>query len=282
MKRKWIYILYTVIIMLLFSSCSGEKAEVPEKLSVTASFYAMYDFARLIGGEKAEVYNLTEGGGEPHEFEPSAADIVRIENSDIFIYSSEDMESWSSKIVSSIKNDVIIVRAADGTSEDDTADPHVWLDPNNAYIQMENICSAFCRADSENADYYRANLAVCKEKAEMIDKRFRENVPKGKKIIVSHEAYGYLCSAYEMEQTALSGMTDESEASPARIAKVIEFAKENNIKYVYAESNESLKVMQTVADGAGAEVLLLSPFENETDGRGYFEVMESNLDALLK
>lgn len=280
MKKNWIYIM--VIAMLFLSSCQGDTAQTPGKLSVTASFYAMYDFARLIGGDKAEVYNLTEGGGEPHEFEPSAADIVRIENSDIFIYSSENMESWSSKIASSIKNDVIIVRAADGTAESSEGDPHVWLDPKNAYIQMENICSAFCRADSANADYYRANLAVCREKTDALDKRFSESLPKGRKIIVSHEAYGYLCSAYEIEQTALSGMTDEGEASPAKIARVIEFAKENGIKYVYAESGESSKVMQTVADGAGAEVLFLSPFESEPAGRGYFEVMEDNLAALIK
>jgi len=277
--KKIRYIICMAVILIMMPSCSEKTAE-NEKLSVTASFYAMYDFANLIGGDKAEVYNLTEGGGEPHDFEPSAADIVRIENSDIFIYSSEDMESWSEKVISSVKSDVLIVKAAGGIEEN--TDPHVWLDPNNACIQMENICNAFCSADRGNEEYYRANLNECKKKLAELDKKYKESIPENKKIVVSHEAYGYLCSAYNMEQIALNGMSDEAEASPSRIAEVIEFVKDNGIKYIYAENMGSDKIMQTVAEGSGAQVLVLSPFEGETDGRNYFEVMYDNLAALIK
>ncbi len=280
-------LIYIIMASLFLTSCSADKntdksleGEDNGKLMVTASFYAMYDFARLIGGDKAEVYNLTEASGEPHEFEPSAADVVKIENSDIFIYSSDNMEGWAEKVIGSVKNDVLVVRAEDGVSINENADPHVWLDPKNAYIQMENICEAFCKKDSANAEYYRANLAGCKSKIDEIDRMYRENIPEGKQIIVSHEAYGYLCNAYGIKQIPLNGMTDETEASPAKIAEIIEFAKNNGIKYVYAENTGSDKTVRTAAEGAGAEVLVLSPFEGETNGRNYFEVMKDNLDAL--
>ncbi|MCH5185525.1 MAG: zinc ABC transporter substrate-binding protein [Oscillospiraceae bacterium] len=283
MKKFFVSIVLLIMTPFLLTSCFG--TDIPDtagdKLTVTASFYAMYDFARLIGGDKAEVYNLSEDGGEPHEFEPSAADMVKTEKSDIFIYNSDTMEGWVGKIIGSMGNNVTVIKASEGMETGDN-DPHVWLDPKNAYTQMEKICDAFCEKDSANADYYRENLRICREKTEQLDRDYAESGLAGKKIIVSHEAYGYLCRAYGIEQMGLNGINDESEASPARIAEIIEFMKANGIKYVYAENTESDKIVRTVAEGAGAEVLVLSPFESETGGRNYFEVMRDNLDALVK
>lgn len=276
-------ILAAVMSLILLSSCSFGKdnTDMPDdKISVVTSFYAMYDFARLIGGDKVEIYNLSSG--EPHDFELSAADIVKIEKSDVFIYNGNNMENWTDKIISTVSGDVLFVETSQGTDILENSDPHTWLDPENAYIQMENICSAFCEKDSKNAEYYKSNLAECKNKIDALDKRYTETAEEGRVLIVSHEAYGYLCDAYGMTQMPLSGLFDEGEASPAKIAEVIEFIKANNIKYIYAENNGNDKTMQIIADDTGAEVLVLSPFESDAEDRTYFEVMQENLEAVSK
>jgi len=279
--RRITAVIMMVILMISGCSLKEEDSQSGGKLSVVTSFYAMYDFAKLIGGDKADVYNLSSGGEEPHDFEPSAADIVKIEKSDLFIYNGNHMEGWTEKVISSLKGNVSVVEASKDIEKNDSSDPHIWLSPKNAYMEMENICDAFCEKDSANAEYYRANLLECKKRTDELDKRYKDVLTEKKMIIVSHEAYGYLCSEYNMEQVPLSGLFDEGEASPLRIAEVIDIAKRNNIKCVYIENEESDKAAVAVAEGAGIETRILSPFESETQERNYFEVMEANLQALI-
>ena len=100
----------------------------------------------------------------------------------------------------------------------------MWLDPQLAMIEIENICAGFELADPENADYYRANLADALSRLKTLDSSFQTRLsacPK-KDIVVSHQAYGYLCDAYGLTQVSISGLQGEGDASPSRIAEIVE------------------------------------------------------------
>ena len=294
---KHLLILFSLILTLLLSSCGADvqNSDNSDKAVVYTSFNAMYQITKEIAGDKADVECLMPSGAEPHDWEPSAGDIVKLQKADIFVYSSDDMETWVSDVLNSAKSGLDVVEASKDITEIDVDvhenddghshgghDPHVWLDPKNAVVQAQSITDELCKTDSENADYYKQNLAVFKEKAENLDNEYKQVLQnaKTKYIIVSHEAYGYLCKAYGLEQIGIEGVMADSEPSPAKMAEIVNFSKEHNIKYVFAENSGDTKLADTAANEIGGEVLVLSPFESGSED--YFTVMENNLQALKK
>lgn len=296
-NMKKLLIVTAFICAVFLSACTDADTAEDGNFTVYTSFNAMYQFTKDIAGDRAEVKCLMPSGVEPHDWEPSSADIVNLQKADVFIYNSDSMETWADKVINSIENEKIItVETAEdiltdysdghtgenGEHNHSEGDPHVWLNPANALKQMEMIADALCRADSENADYYKANLSAASEKIARLDAEYKSALGgiENEYIIVSHEAYGYLCDAYGLKQVGIKGKSAESEPSPAQMAEIIDFAKKNGIKYVFAENNTDTKLADTVAKELGGEVLVLNPFESGT--QDYYSVMEENLSALKK
>ena len=306
MKRFWGILLSSCLVISLLAGCSREQNPSASnangnpsqngKLSVCTSFYPMYDFAVKIGGDKVNIVNMVPAGTEPHDWEPAAADIAELEKAAVFVYNGAGMEHWAEDVLESLQNrDLIAVEATKGLSlmeghdedEDESYDPHVWLDPLNAKKEMENIKNAFAEADPGSKDYYEANYAKYAAEFDTLDKEFKDTLsalPK-KEIVVSHEAFGYLCAAYGLSQVGIEGLSPDSEPDPARMAEIIDFAKGHEVKVIFFEELVSPKVAETVANATGAETAVLNPIEGLSDeqlaaGDDYFTVMRQNLKML--
>lgn len=276
------------------SADTTAQAAEGKKLKVMTSFYPVYDFAVKIGGDKADVTNMVPAGMEPHDWEPAATDIKNLEQADLFVYSGADMEDWTQKVLASLENKKLVsVEASDGIKlrkghSEGTYDPHVWLYPLNAKKEMENIKDAYIKADPANKDYYENNYKTYAEKFDQLDKEYKDTLAAlpHKDIVVSHEAFGYLCDAYGLTQMGIEGLTPDSEPDPARMADIIDFVKKNNVKVIFFEELASPKVAKAVSSDTGASVAVLNPLEGLTDaeissGQDYFSVMESNLKQLV-
>lgn len=292
-----------------------EDTSSEKKLNVMASFYPMYDFAKKVGGDKVEVTNMVPAGTEPHDWEPAATDVKNLEEADIFIYNGAGMEHWTEDVLGALDNkELKVVEASrgltllEGKEEDEeetedsssdsdasdestdseiTYDPHVWLDPLNAKAEMENIKNAFVEADPDDKDYYEQNYETYAEKFDQLDKEYKDGLAdtKSKDLITSHEAFGYLCQAYGLNQVGIEGLSPDSEPDASRMNEIIKFAKENNVKTIFFEELVSPKVSETIADEIGAKTAVLNPLEGLTDdeisaGEDYFSVMESNLKTI--
>lgn len=295
-----------------------EDTSSDKKLSVMASFYPMYDFAVKVGGDKVEVTNMVPAGTEPHDWEPAATDIKNLEDADVFIYNGAGMEHWTEDVLDSLENkDLKVVEASEGitllagkkddeeeesvvadnssdsSSDEDTSDsetvydPHVWLSPVNAKTEMENIKNALVEADPDNKDYYEQNYETYAEKFDQLDQEYKDGLSdtKSKDLITSHEAFGYLCQEYGLNQVGVEGLSPDSEPDASRMDEIIKFAKENNVKTIFFEELVSPKVSETIADEIGAKTAVLNPIESLTDdeisaGEDYFSVMETNLKTL--
>lgn len=295
---------------IVLSGCAGRgkaadsSASEGGKLKVMASFYPVYDFAVKIGGDKVNVTDMVPAGTEPHDWEPGTSDITGLENADVFVYSGAGMEHWVDSVLKSLENKKLAaVEASTGISlmegheEEGEAgkgaqeqyDPHVWLDPMNAKKEMENIKDAFVKADPENKDYYENNYKTYEEKFDALNQTYKDTLESlpGKVIVVSHEAFGYLCGAYGLTQMGIESLSPDSEPDPARMAEVIDFVKENNVKTIFFEELVSPKVAEAIAKETGAQTEVLNPIEGLSDeeikgGDDYFSVMEKNLDVLKK
>lgn len=281
-----------------------------EKLRVVASFYPMYDFAVKIGGDKAEIKNMVPAGMEPHDWEPSASDITEFEQADVFVYSGAGMEHWAEDVLASLENkNLIAVEASEGIAlreghgheeeeeseeeseddhEDELYDPHVWLSPLFAKKEMENIKDSFVKADPDNKEYYESNYETYAAKFDELDQKFKDTLSDlpNKSIVVSHEAFGYLCDAYGLTQMGIEGLVPDSEPDPARMAEIIDFVKENDVKIIFFEELVSPKVAEAIARETGASTEVLNPIEGLSDeeinaGDDYFSVMEKNLTQLV-
>lgn len=309
MMKKRVFILTAALAFSVFCvACGTQKQEESgnQKLKVMASFYPMYDFASKIGGDKVDVVNMVPAGTEPHDWEPAATDIKELEEADVFVYNGAGMEHWTADVLESLDNkDLKTVEASKGLelmegkaheheegeaqeeAEDTNYDPHVWLAPLNAKVEMENIKNALAEADPENEKYYEDNFKKYAEKFDQLDADYKEglNSVKSKDVIAAHEAFGYLCKAYGLNQIGIEGLSPDSEPDPARMDEIIQFAKEHQVKTIFFEELVSPKVAETIAAEIGAKTEVLNPLEGLSDedlkaGEDYFSVMEANLKVL--
>ena len=161
MKRIISLVIMLAITLSMLVGCCTDKKE-NEKFMIYASIYPLYDFASKIGGDKAEVNLIIPTGIEPHDWEPTAKDIVNLSSADLFIYNGAHLEHWVEDVEGTLKNEnVTILCATDNVAKlknNGEDDPHVWLDPISAIIELEAIKDAFVECDSKNADYYTENL----------------------------------------------------------------------------------------------------------------------------
>jgi zinc transport system substrate-binding protein len=297
-----------------------------QKLSVFASFYPMYDFAVKIGGERVNVTNLVPAGAEPHDWEPAAADIADLEKASVFVYNGAGMEHWVGDVLDALQNrSLISVEASGGIKlleghhhghededhedhededhedhdhedhededhdhENETHDPHVWLSPVYAKAEMENIKNALIQADPEGKSHYEANYEKYAAECDALDQEFKNALaPLAKKdIVVTHQAFGYLCEKYGLRQVPIEGLSPDSEPDPGRMAEIIEFVKEHDVTVIFFEELVSPKVAETIAKATGAATDMLSPIEGLGEeeiasGADYFTVMRRNLKSLV-
>lgn len=309
--KKAIISLITVVSMIGLAGCSTQDEtitkEKEDKLKVYASFYPMYDFAKNIGKDKIDLQLMIDSGVEPHDWEPSARLLAQMEEADVFIYNGLEMEPWADKLVKSIDNESLeIVEASKGTDlikseehpeeeehseeeEHGEYDPHVWLNPMNAIKEAENIKNALVKADEKNKDFYEQNYSEFAKKLNELDKEYKEETSKfkTKEIVVAHKAFTYLANSYNLEQIAISGLSPQEEPSPAKMAQISDFAKDNNVKYIFFETLASPKLAEVLAKEVGAKTAVLNPLEGLTkeeikQGKDYIKVMKENLETLKK
>lgn len=285
---------FIIIITALFLSIfSYQVSDASDKLKVAASFYPLAHFAEQIGGEKVEIIKIIPGNAEPHEYEPTAKDIVKIQTARVFIFNGAGLEPWAERILGDLKKKgILTLQMAEHfallrNKKDAKYDPHIWLDPLFAIKEVELIRDIFIRADPANEDYYKSNCALYTAKLLLLNDRYDRGLKlcKNRDIVVSHNAFGYLSGRYGFEVHAITGLSPEEEPSPRRMAEIVRIARAKNIKYIFTELLVSPKIAETIAHEIGAKILVFSHVSGLTDndimaGKTYISVMDENLKNL--
>ncbi len=309
MKRKITISLTLCVFLLAMAGCSPkatEKTNINDEngnLKVVASFYPMADFAEKIGGNNLSLTCLVAPGTEAHDWEPTTTDLAILEEADLFIINGAGMEPWVEDILNSLSNtDLVVVNTSEGLNliegsehhhdyheehNHGAYDPHVWLNPLYAEQQMAAIAEAFKKQDPKHADTYKANYDKWSAECRQLDQNFRQTLSPlpHKDILVSHEAFGYLCDAYGLNQIGIEGLSPEGEPTPARMAEIVDFMKKHGTKVIFYEENTSPKVAEAIARDTGAETMVLNPLESLSQeqlnaGNDYFSIMNANLKCL--
>lgn len=303
---KWL--MAALLALALITPGCKKQEQQTGKLQVVTTLFPLYDFAREVGGEKAQVRLLLPPGVEPHSFEPRPEDVVRVNHADLFIYTNPLMEPWASGIIGGLdRGKVEVIEASKGialmkaTAADshgephgethgrgDGADPHVWLDLDNARHMVGNILGAYVARDPANKAYYERNAAKLTGELAALDERFKKALAQApKKVFLhgGHYAFGYLARRYGLRYVAASAVNADSEPTPAKLAELVQLMRREGLHYVYTEELLSPRVAETLARETGAKVLMLRAGHNVTKddldrGVSFVTIMEENLQNL--
>ncbi len=294
--------LFFAIICIFSFTCISTAQE--HRIKVVASLFPLYDFARNIAGERADVELLLPPGAEPHHFEPSPRDMLKIAKADVFIYTGAFMEPWAADIVKGVNNPALVVidvsrgvSLLSGAVDEDgdhehgsvRVDPHIWLDFGNDKVIIDNIASGLIMKDPGNKDLYLKNAGDYKLKLDAIDDGYTKALTgcaNGALIYAGHAAFGYLAKRYGLEFIpANPGFSSDAEPSPRRLAELSELMRRRNIAAVYCERLSSCRLARTIASETGAAVMVLNPGHNLTadefkKGITFLQMMEDNLASL--
>lgn len=289
MKNKFLLILIVFILIIgfifyfkdFFTGNMMQKSQQNNKIKIITSFYPLYFFANEIGGERVTVRNITPPGVEPHDFDPTARELAEIEQSDLLILNG-GIEIWGEKVKKLLQGNVVVLVAGEDLFSG--PDPHIWLNPRLAKLEIERIQTTLSKIDPEYSTYYLPNAKALLAKMDLLDKNFTEGLDdcQTRNFITSHSAFSYLAKQYNLNQVSISGFSPDDEPSAKQLAEISLFAKQNNIKYIFYEKLASPKLAETVANEIGAETLVLDPLEGLSNndinqGKNYFDLMQQNL-----
>jgi len=272
-------------------SASSNTAE----LSVIASFYPLYEFTKQIGQDKVKVSLLMPPGIEPHDWDPTISELQKLHESDLIVINGFGFENWIDDIDpestginivdTSIGIKIIDNEILENDSEPDehsVADPHIWLNPIMAKIQVTNIANALSEIDSSNENFYQQNAESYIAKLDSLDVKIKNELKGCKKdFIAFHNAFLYFAIQYNLNQhTIINSNEPYSEATSKKLEEIINLAQYYNIDVIFSEEAIDSRSAQVIANEIGAKVLVLSPIEVLHDNSSYLIKMENNLSNL--
>jgi zinc transport system substrate-binding protein len=255
------------------------------KLQVISSFNPLHEFSQRVGQDKVDVILLVPVGVEPHDWEPTIKDVQEIQKSDLIIINGIGFENWVDNLAEN-NYQGIIIDTSDGIlinnlDQENTADPHIWLNPVYAKKQVQNIALAFSNHDPENGEFYHANAAQYSKKLDLLDSKIRTELSNcNNDFIAFHNAFSYFAEEYNLNQyTIIPSSNSHGEVTAKTLENVISKARELNIKVIFSEESVNTKTSQIIANEIGGKVLVLSPLEIVSDG-DYILKMNQNLENL--
>jgi zinc/manganese transport system substrate-binding protein len=288
-----------LVAALAFSSASA-PALAQEKLRVLATFSILGDLVKNVGGDRVEVSTLVGPNSDAHVYSPSPADAKKIAAAKVVITNGLGFEGWLARLVraSGSKAAPVVAtkgikprkQAAHGHSHghDDT-DPHAWQSVANVKVYVANILAALIAADPEGKAAYEANAAAYLGKLDALDKEVRAavaGIPQDRRrIINSHDAFGYFQAAYGIEFIAPQGVSTESEASARDVGRIITQIKRQKIPAVFLENISDPRLIQRIAAESGARVGGQLYSDALTDEKGaaptYIDLIRFNVKQLV-
>lgn len=242
-------------------------AQAAERIPVVASFSILGDIVANVGGDRIAVQSLVGPDQDPHVFEPAPADVAKVEHARLLVLNGLGLEGWMARLSKSSGYRGAVVVASQGMhahtmlAEDGKGretDPHAWQDPTNVILYVKNIAAALTKVDPAGAAEYRANAAHYTAELKALDtwarKQYAQFPKARRRVITSHDAFGYHGTHYGIEFLAPQGVSTESEASARDVAALIRQMKAEHINAVFMENMSNPKLIEQMAKDSGVQM----------------------------
>lgn len=298
--KRLIAILLCLCLMLCGCTAQPEKPHDETKLQIVCTSFPAYDFAREIAGDRAELTLLIKPGSEVHSYEPTPKDMIRIQESDLFICNGGESEQWAKTLITPELNTIYMMGCVDTVEEstdgiynaedgEPELDEHVWTSPLNAIKISEEICNVLCKLDTDNAEAYKTNFTAYKAQLMALDREFRQVIKNsGKHTLVFADRFPmrYFALEYGLDcYAAFPGCSSETEPSAKTVAYLIDRVREDKIPAVLYMEFSNQKMADVICEDTGCKKL---PFysahsvsaEQFEQGVSYLDLMRINLNSL--
>ena len=287
---------------LILCGCTAEPEQTHDKskLQIVCTSFPAYDFAREIAADRAELTLLIKPGSEVHSYEPTPKDMIRIQESDLFICNGGESEQWAKTLITPELNTIYMMdcvdtveESADGIYNAEDGEPeldeHVWTSPLNAIKISEEICNALCKLDTANAEEYKMNFTAYRAQLMALDREFRQVIKNsGKHTLVFADRFPmrYFALEYGLDcYAAFPGCSSETEPSAKTVAYLIDRVREDKIPAVLYMEFSNQKMADVICEDTGCKKL---PFysahsvsaEQLRQGVSYLDLMRINLNSL--
>ncbi len=293
-------------LLICLSAAVATPGTAAEPIPVVASFSILADFARNVGGERVVVTALIGPDTDAHGYQPRPSDARLVRDARLVLANGLGFDPWIERLVqSSGAHDKLVVATegidalknagahhAHGHDHDHAhgpLDPHAWQDVTNAHLYVRNIAAALVRIDPEGASIYADNAARYAERLRRLDEEIRSTLStlpiSRRKLVTSHDAFGYFGKAYGIRVLPAAGVSYESEPSAAGIARLIRQLRREDVPVVFVENISDPRLIERIAREGGARIggKLYSDALSGSDGPAatYLDMMRTNLDTLM-
>ncbi len=287
------------------SSAAGDTPGAPgapdggTAITVVTTTTVLTDFVRDIGGADVRIYPVLKANVDPHDYEPTAADLQAIATAAVIVKNGVGLERWfDSTIKSAGPRGTIVdasagvtIREGQGTDESE-GDPHIWHDPQNAKIMVANIATALIAADPAGAATFRADLAAYTARLDTLDADVRAQLGTlaNKELVTNHDAFGYYAAHFGLQVvgSVIPSFDTQAELSPSDVHDLVAKIKATGVKAVFAETSLPAKTAAAIAAEAGVKVVegsdalygdSLGP--PGSDGDTYLRMIEHNTREIV-
>ncbi|MCJ9703841.1 MULTISPECIES: metal ABC transporter substrate-binding protein [unclassified Bradyrhizobium] len=279
------------IILLCALLLIASPLHAAERLDVVASFSILGDFVRNVGGDRVSVTTLVGADGDVHVYTAAPADAKRVAEAKLVIVNGLGLEGWLPRLVQSAGSKAKVVTASAGITPlklGAAADPHAWQSVPNAKVYVTDIANALAAASPDDAPFFGAQTKAYLEKLETLDREVREAIakipPERRKVISTHDAFGYFSAEYGIQFIAPLGVSTETEPSARDIAAIIGQIKAQKIPAVFLENISDDRLIRRIAAETGAKVGGTLISDGLTGEKGpaptYIDMVRHNIKAL--
>jgi zinc/manganese transport system substrate-binding protein len=284
------------LVVLLVALATPSFAQ--DKLKMVATFSLLADFVKNVGGERVDVRALVGPNGDAHVYQPTPADAKTLVDAKVVFVNGLGFEGWMERLIKASGTKAVMVTATKGVkprkAKDDhghdhgDADPHAWQSVANAKLYVVNIRDGLSAADPAGKGAYEANAAAYLAKLDALDTEVKAEIAKipadRRKIITTHDAFGYFAAAYGVSFIAPQGVSTESEVSAKDVARIITQIKKQKIPAVFLENVTDDRMLKRIGAESGARIGGTLYSDALTDEKGpapsYIDMMRHNVKQL--
>jgi zinc/manganese transport system substrate-binding protein/manganese/iron transport system substrate-binding protein len=300
MARPRVWAAAAAILVAGCGSSDAPSAPAAHVLEVVTTTTQITDFVRVIGGTKVDVHAVLTANVDPHDYEPTPADLDGIAEADVIVKNGVGLEKWFDQTISDAgpkgtivdASQGVTLRSGDGSEEEKDGDPHIWHNPQNAKVMVTNIARALEAADPEAKDTFETNLAHYISDLDALDADIKSQIATltNKKLVTNHDALGYYVDHFGLDfvGSVIPSFDSQAELSPRDINDLVARIKGEGVKAVFSEASLPPKTAETIAAEAGVKVVAgedalygdtLGP--PGSDGDTYLKMMAHNTKEIV-
>ena len=284
-------------LLLVMAACSPSASSRPQTdIVILTSTTFLTDITRNVAGDRVKVESLLPVGADPHSYQPTPQDVAKIEQSKLLIINGAEYEHFLEALLENAGGERDIIEASSGlrlrtdAESEHGVDPHLWLDPNNVIIYVENIREGLTHFDPDGAAIYQSNADAYVAQLEALDTWINEHVsqipPERRLLVTNHEALGYFAERYGFTVigAVLPSVSSDASTSAGQMAELIEQIKSSGTPAIFLDEVENPALAQQIADETGVTVVADLHLESLTDGppaATYIDMMKHNVTQIV-